>query len=223
MRGAFLPRLIGIWPCFYPSLISVSRQVCDLGSEDLLSHLPSVITFLGTRTAGAALVHSKHGTSRSAAVVMAALMHKYKYCLEKCFQLLKSKRECVQPNPGFMAQLRLWEAMRFKLEPDFLRYKMYKLEKVSENFRKSKIISQEVVRAVLEPEPTNSRKSSIVYKCKACRRVLATCHNLIPHQAGHCSQSGSHCSQSVSITPMAWMEESLQRSLAGKLFCPHCR
>jgi len=38
----------------------------------------------------------------------------------------RSKRSCVCPNPGFKAQLRLWEAMKFKLESSFLRQIFFK-------------------------------------------------------------------------------------------------
>ena len=165
--------------------------MCDLASEDLLSHLPSVIQFISQsqgQHSGAVLLHCFHGRSRAAAIVMAYLMHKYKYSVEKSFEILKSKRKCVKPNPGFMAQLRLWEAMRFKLQQDFLRYKMYKLQTVSHHLRKCKIISGDVVKKILEPDPLttgrSAKKSSIVYKCKGCRRLLATCDNVIPHLQG---------------------------------------
>ena len=207
-------------------------QLCDLLTEDLLTHLPSVIKFLTlAQLSGAALVHSFRGRSRSAAVVTAFLMAKYQTSLEKSSAVLHSKSPGVSPNAGFLAQLSLWEAMRFKLETDFLRYKMYRLERLSENFRKSKIISKDVIRKVLEPDPIHSSKacwkSSVVYKCKGCRRLLATSDHLIPHLPGQSqdwTRSGpGSCSQSVSITPISWMEESLCRNLSGRLHCPHCR
>ena len=83
------------------------------------------------------------------------LMKKYKCSVERSLEILRSKRKCVNPNSGFLAQLRLWEAMRFKLEQDFLRYKMYKLQTVSEHLRRSKIISKlrrgEILDQVLIP------------------------------------------------------------------------
>ena len=212
------------------------RQVCDLATEDLLSHLPSVIDFISPAgAAGATLVHSQHGRSRAAAVVMAHLMKKYKYSVDRSLEILRSKRKCVSPNSGFMAQLRLWEAMRFKLEQNFLRYKMYKLQTVSEHLRRSKIMSKELLKSTLEPDPgrrgRGTRQCWMIYKCKSCRRVLATCDNLIPHQAGHSPSwwregrevKEMSCTKTVSITPMSWMEATLHSGLAGPLFCPQCR
>ena len=210
-------------------------QVCDIPSEDLLSHFPRALSFIKAgQGAGVVLVHCYHGKSRSAALVTAFLMAKYRISVEEALALLKRKRSVVSPNPGFMAQLRLWEAMRCKLENDFLRYKMYKLHIVSEKIRKSKILSKEVANSVADLDPLSSEKllcrnAAVVYKCKQCRRVLATCDNLIPHQPGRSpywhslGTRGSYCTQTISINPMAWMEESLRGSLSGKLTCPHCR
>ena len=71
--------------------------------------------------------------------------------------------------------LRLWEAMRCRLESEFLRYKMYKLHIVSEKIRKSKLLSQEASSSILDPDPGLSvsglvgrhsagRNSAVIYK-----------------------------------------------------------
>ena len=70
---------------------------------------------------------------------------------------------------------RLWEAMRCRLESEFLRYKMYKLHIVSEKIRKSKLLSQEASSSILDPDPglsapglvgrhSASRNSAVIYK-----------------------------------------------------------
>ena len=113
-------------------------QVTDIPSEDLLSHFPAVLDFITSgMQAGAVLVHCFYGKSRSATIGTACLMQKYRIGVEKAIQRVKSKRSSVNPNPGFMAQLRLWEVMRFRLESNCLRYKMYKFHIVSEKIRKS--------------------------------------------------------------------------------------
>ena len=129
-------------------------QVTDIASEDLLSHFPGVLDFITTgMQAGVVLVHCFYGKSRSATIVTAFLMQKYQIGVEIAIQRVKSKRSSVNPNPGFMAQLRLWEAMKFRLESNCLRYKMYKLHIVSEKIRKSKILSKETVSSVIDPDP----------------------------------------------------------------------
>ena len=146
-------------------------QVCDIPSEDLLSHFTRTISFISSgQENGVVLVHCYHGKSRSAAVVTAYLMNKHKLGVERALEMLRRKRKCVQPNPGFMAQLRLWEAMRWRLDPSFLRYKMYRLHTVSEKMRKSKILSRESTHSVVDSDPAlergSCRNSAVIYKCK---------------------------------------------------------
>ncbi len=60
---------------------------------------------------GNVLVHCTMGISRSAATVLMYLMRKLKntdgtnITKDQAYQLLKSKRSCANPNPGFMAML----------------------------------------------------------------------------------------------------------------------
>jgi dual specificity phosphatase 12 len=82
-----------------------------------------------------------------------------------------------------------------------------------------------------------------VFKCKRCRRTLATSHNLLPHVRGERPQwtdskwslpaeevlEGASdlgldlCSQSVFISPVRWMQAEVRQSLAGRLYCPNCQ
>ncbi|GLV34206.1 MAP kinase-specific phosphatase [Carabus blaptoides fortunei] len=52
------------------------------------------------------LVHCNAGVSRSAAVIIGYLMLEMKMPYNDAYQLLKSVRSCVQPNPGFVKQLK---------------------------------------------------------------------------------------------------------------------
>lgn len=51
------------------------------------------------------LVHCMMGISRSAAVIIAYLIWKYKFSFEGAFQHLKSCRHQIMPNAGFTSQL----------------------------------------------------------------------------------------------------------------------
>jgi protein-tyrosine phosphatase len=51
------------------------------------------------------LVHCQGGVSRSATVVTAYLMRKYKWEVEKTLLFLQEKRPIVYPNYGFVCQL----------------------------------------------------------------------------------------------------------------------
>ncbi|CAG9335484.1 unnamed protein product [Blepharisma stoltei] len=58
----------------------------------------------------AVLVHCAQGISRSATIVTMFLMKEYDIPFEQCVEYLKSQRYIVEPNQGFIKQLKLFEA-----------------------------------------------------------------------------------------------------------------
>lgn len=56
------------------------------------------------------LVHCQMGVSRSASVVAAYLTRAFRRPLDDVLAHMEARRSCVSPNPGFVAQLRRWEA-----------------------------------------------------------------------------------------------------------------
>lgn len=55
---------------------------------------------------GRMLVHCNAGVSRSSTVCIAYLMTFLKLSFDSAFRLVKSKRECIRPNDGFLNQLK---------------------------------------------------------------------------------------------------------------------
>lgn len=53
---------------------------------------------------------SQAGVSRSATIVVAYLMTIGDYDVEKALQIVKGARGFIQPNPGFLSQLRKYHA-----------------------------------------------------------------------------------------------------------------
>lgn len=49
------------------------------------------------------------GVSRSATLVIAYMMKRYRLSLKEAEQLVRSKRPFINPNPGFMKQLQLYD------------------------------------------------------------------------------------------------------------------
>lgn len=99
----------------------------------------------------------------------------------------------------------------------------------------------------LDPGSSGSAKGlyPMVYKCKKCRRTLATSHNLMPHVEGEeanwkdpkwslpaeeilegASDLGLKlCSGSLFINPIEWMKAEIKQNLSGNhcnLSLSHC-
>lgn len=55
---------------------------------------------------GRILIHCNAGVSRSSAVCIAYLMIELKMNFDSAFALMKTKRECIRPNDGFLKQLK---------------------------------------------------------------------------------------------------------------------
>lgn len=65
---------------------------------------------------GRILIHCNAGVSRSSAVCIAYLMYKQKMDFNSAFTLVKSKRECIRPNDGFLKQLKQMETNKSCVE-----------------------------------------------------------------------------------------------------------
>lgn len=55
------------------------------------------------------LVHCELGVSRSPSIVIAYLMKKKKWCFDDSFKFVKSRRNLIDPNKGFISQLKEYE------------------------------------------------------------------------------------------------------------------
>ena len=94
---------------------SVSTRYLCVGIKDMPTiqirhHFPRMLEFVEQALQhGNVLVHCTMGISRSATVVIAYLMKRCNATLAQAYKCLEDVRPYVNPNPGFMAQLREWE------------------------------------------------------------------------------------------------------------------
>lgn len=61
-------------------------------------------------------------------MVLAYLMQKNCWSLEKAMKKVRSKRECISPHAGFLAQLKLYESMNYNLDGSNVQFKMFRNE-----------------------------------------------------------------------------------------------
>ncbi|KAI8429394.1 hypothetical protein MSG28_000037 [Choristoneura fumiferana] len=122
------------------------------------------------------------GVSRSAAVVIAYIMEKYSLCYEEAFNLVKNKRRFISPNVGFVAQLKLFGHMGYKIDREDPRFKQFRLKLAGQKLKQVKILPQ-LFADLIKPDPglVRERPDPVVYRCRKCRRVVASQRNIIPH------------------------------------------
>jgi dual specificity phosphatase 12 len=105
----FVTRFLLLQKFVYKSL-----ELLDVPETNILQTFEASNQFLHTAitSGGAALVHCNAGVSRSATIVLAYLMAHHNMSLAAAHALLKQCRPAIQPNPGFMEQLRAYEKSR---------------------------------------------------------------------------------------------------------------
>ncbi|XP_055331062.1 protein phosphatase Slingshot homolog 1-like [Paramacrobiotus metropolitanus] len=99
---------------FFPNLFHYQNiRVNDTEEEDMLQHWERAFRYIADakKEGKKVLVHCKMGVSRSASVVIAYAMKANDWDLEKAMQFVKERRSCVQPNPGFMKQLEVYQGI----------------------------------------------------------------------------------------------------------------
>lgn len=200
-------------------------ELSDHPKVDLLSHFDDTYDFIAEGLAnGAVLVHCYFGISRSATVVLAFTMKKYQQNFTDALKKVKSKRVEVRPNQGFVIQLNLYHKMGFKVDLNYMDYKIFRLNIAADLVIKAcragneKDILPQAFMSIVKVDPglTCSRTEGKVYRCKQCRRVLASDLDLITHKKGE-----TVCKELVFIEPLAWM--SVTHTIQETLHCPKCK
>ncbi|XP_059470264.1 dual specificity protein phosphatase MPK-4 [Neocloeon triangulifer] len=228
-------------------------QVTDNEKEALILHFDDGVQFINqAMESGVVLVHCYYGVSRSATLVLAFLMKKYGIDFDEAMERLLQRRRFVQPNPGFEAQLRLYAEMGWQIDPKHTKYKYFRLSIASDKVRKAKILPQDCLD-VVKPDPflATLHPEPLVYRCRHCRRVIASASNVFPHHVASDSigwqakrvnsvrkkssgsiqpvlpaeteGTGKTCNATLFVEPLAWMQPLISHQPQGKLLCPKCK
>lgn len=178
-----------------PSLRVKYIQASDVPREDLIKHFEDTNNFIkeSLEEERNVLVHCYFGVSRSATIVIAYIMEKYRLSYEAALQRVKAKRRFVMPNPGFINQLKLFSLMNYRIDPLNEKYKLFRLKQAADNVRKAKRLPVNCMD-VVKPDPavTQELPEPIVYRCRKCRRVVATKSNLLSHKPRPPGASPAH-------------------------------
>eukprot|EP00796_Vickermania_ingenoplastis_P008335 gene8335-5842_t len=109
---------------FLCSIAADDIPTYDLGQHFMeCSYLIDHVLRCGSRqrlTAPSVFVHCLVGVSRSASVVVAYLMKRWRISVAEAVSFVKRVRAVIQPNPGFIQALQLWEQCKYLRTPDEL-------------------------------------------------------------------------------------------------------
>lgn len=99
-------------PMFPTEFTYLSIPLLDSAEANLLEILPRALEFIETarEAGGKTLVHCFAGKSRSSSVCIAYLMQRERLNLLEALRFVRTRREVVMPNTGFLTQLKQWEA-----------------------------------------------------------------------------------------------------------------
>ncbi|CAG9333193.1 unnamed protein product [Blepharisma stoltei] len=97
---------------YFPANFSYCQiNIEDVIDADIATHFPETSNFIDTalKNKGRVFVHCVMGISRSPTIIIAYLMKHRKMKLHKAIQKVKKKRFVVNPNIGFLLQLKQFE------------------------------------------------------------------------------------------------------------------
>lgn len=217
--------------------------------EDACTFIDSALFPSGVKSSkhvGNILIHCAQGISRSVAVVIVYLMKNYKLGYKQALYAIKRKKEDVEPNEGFVEQIKLFEAMNFKLDKSNDLYKQFlinlslKLDPTGQSLREF-FKSNKLHR----PANTNTIREDIdsELRCKRCRHILANSNDIENHEQPDADSLQSQfirtapnsrrivesfvasptCSHYFVSEPLNWMTKELEKEeLEGKFSCDKC-
>ena len=90
----------------YKDLISFDLNLYDMPEERIISTFERTYEFVKKHLNNNIFVHCYMGISRSSSFVIFYLMKEEKWDYEKCYDFVKKKRSCIDPNYGFQEQLK---------------------------------------------------------------------------------------------------------------------
>ena len=143
--------IIGVYP---KNLINIALQmipsncrfhhinVKDSPSEDLISHFDKcfdLITEEIDENGGNVFVFCGAGISRSATIVASYLMRKHSIGCDEAIERIKALRRKINPNQGFLGQLKLYEEMGCRLVRTNPEYRLFSLLVLKKSYKMSNL------------------------------------------------------------------------------------
>ncbi|KAG0706920.1 hypothetical protein DFH29DRAFT_899046 [Suillus ampliporus] len=164
-------------------------NVDDSANEDVLVHfLPSISFIQNELDKGrGVLVHCGAGISRSATIVAAYLMYSLKLDPASAVDMIREVRPIVEPNEGFMEQLKVFYRASYKFTRRDKDTRMFYLERTMEDVMNGDGTVETAMFAKHPRSPSDSVPNTPMIapsrriRCKMCRQELATREHMLDH------------------------------------------
>lgn len=216
------------------SMTHMLIDMADMEEANLLPHFEQAVQFIKSalEQGGKVLVHCQAGISRSASVVLAYLMAVEKTGLDSALASIRHTYPQASPNEGFLHQLQLWHEMGYVFNPAHPGYTIVMMRQLAMRYDAGEDLSSITTDLAA---PSESAAQGKLYRCRKCRRLLATQSNVVPITEGPGSIAFKYRKRSKGageqgedrgslwVTPMQWMQELSNGETQGKLYCPSCK
>ncbi|KAJ3437790.1 dual specificity protein phosphatase [Anaeramoeba flamelloides] len=105
------------------------QKLYDTKDEFILPEFPKLISFIERalkKKGNNVFVHCEKGVSRSATIVIAYIMYKHQINSDQAYQFVHENRPEIQPNKGFLQQLKLWGRLKYNLKGETKYHKEFR-------------------------------------------------------------------------------------------------
>ncbi|CAG2117365.1 unnamed protein product [Medioppia subpectinata] len=176
----------------------------DYEEEDLLTHFHEAYDIIDAAVTAktGVLVHCRAGISRSATIVIAYLMRKLQKPYKEVRALVRSRRDCIEPNDGFVDQLLLFESMAYRLDANNCHFRQYLLQTLmmSPDARLMLYYERMSVAEKLTPDLDYGPQ----YVCTGCDEGLFNEIHVLKNDGSDMYKNMKVCGR-VFIEPQRWM------------------
>uniref|UniRef100_A0A8C4NJK9 protein-tyrosine-phosphatase n=1 Tax=Eptatretus burgeri TaxID=7764 RepID=A0A8C4NJK9_EPTBU len=141
----------------------------DEEGADLLGVLPGALDYIdqALASAGRILVHCESGVSRAPAVIAAWLMFSENLSLPTALQHLRMLRPDVEPNAGFISQLKVVESTGCKFQLSLPIIRQHRLQTLVPRGSTPK----ELPQGCFAEDPSTTTTEEL-YRCRRCRYIV---------------------------------------------------
>ncbi|GMR31174.1 hypothetical protein PMAYCL1PPCAC_01369 [Pristionchus mayeri] len=176
---------------------------------------------------GRIVVHCEVGMSRSVTMVAAYLMHRFKWDEAKAVTQIQLHRPIAFPNEGFLAQLRIYRRLGYRITHETLGasidYRNWCIESgnvpdCGSDPRASLFVRKLETGEKKEGEEERGNK----FRCGKCREPLFYTKHLMKHKRIRGVADGEaapQCAFGYLVEPLSWMQVD---AYEGKIGCPKC-